>query len=206
MRLYLTSSFKDTVNVFKNFEKPEVGKKVTFIPTASIVEEVNFYVAMGKEALESCGLIVEELEISTATIEEIATKLEANDYIYISGGNNFFLLQELKKKEAHKLIVEQVKNGKVYIGESAGSIIVTKNVEYSKAMDNPSKAPELTNYDALNLVDFYIVPHYGCMPFEAEAQAIVDEYSEKLELITIANEDVVIIENSEIKVVTSDDK
>ncbi|EDN7455293.1 hypothetical protein F3331_12850, partial [Listeria monocytogenes] len=50
--LFLTSSFKDVVPLFTEFESNLQGKTVTFIPTASTVEEVVFYVEAGKKALE----------------------------------------------------------------------------------------------------------------------------------------------------------
>ena len=94
-KLFLSSSFEDVVTLLPEFEKNLVGKKVTFIPTASIVEQVAFFVESGKKALEELGLIVDELELSTATAEEIESKITNNDIIYVTGGNTFFLLQEM---------------------------------------------------------------------------------------------------------------
>lgn len=51
-KLFLVSSFKDVVNIFTDFEKDLSGKTVTFIPTASKVEKVIFYVNAGRKALE----------------------------------------------------------------------------------------------------------------------------------------------------------
>ena len=97
-KMFLTSSFSDVASKLNDFEKDLKGKTVTFIPTASIVEKVVFYVKSGRKALEDLGMIIDELEISTATTEEIRNKLESNDYIYVTGGNTFFLLQELSER------------------------------------------------------------------------------------------------------------
>lgn len=88
-KLFL-SSFKDVAQLLSSFEENLIGKRVTFIPTTSIVEEVTFYVKAGKKALEKLGLIVDELELSLATPEEIKLKIVNNDIIYITGGNTFF--------------------------------------------------------------------------------------------------------------------
>ena len=125
--LFLSSSFKDVATIFADFKQDLKGKTVTFIPTASIVEKVVFYVASGKKALEKLGLKVDILEISTAESEEINTKLRNNDFIYVTGGNTFFLLQELKRTGADKILTEEVNAGKVYIGESAGAMITSPN-------------------------------------------------------------------------------
>ena len=97
-KLFLVSSFNDVANIFTKFEKDLNGKTVTFIPTASIVEKVVFYVGAGKKALEKLGLTIDELEISTATTDEIKTKINGNDFIYVTGGNTFFLLLRHLKK------------------------------------------------------------------------------------------------------------
>ena len=66
-----------------------------------------------KKALKELGLIVDELEISIASIDEISDKLRRNDYIFVSGGNTFFLLQELKRNGTDKIIIEQINSGKL---------------------------------------------------------------------------------------------
>lgn len=198
-RIFLAASFNDVCPLFADFERNIKGKTVTFIPTASMVENVVFYVEAGKKALEKLGAIVDELELSTATTEEIRTKLKNNDIIYVTGGNTFFLLKELKRTGADKIIIEEVNAGKLYIGESAGAIVTAANIEYAKGMDNPKKAPSLLNFDALNLVDFYTVPHYTNFPFKKVAQKIVSQYSSELKLLPISNHEALIMDGDEIR-------
>ena len=196
--LFLSSSFKDVATIFADFKQDLKGKTVTFIPTASIVEKVVFYVASGKKALEKLGLKVDILEISTAESEEINTKLRNNDFIYVTGGNIFFLLQELKRTGADKIIAEEVNAGKVYIGESAGAMITSPNVEYATAMDSVKKAPNLENFDALGLVPFYTVPHYTNFPFQKVAQKVVDTYSSVLPLSPISNHEALLVRDNHV--------
>ena len=196
--LFLSSSFKDVATIFADFKQDLKGKTVTFIPTASIVEKVVFYVASGKKALEKLGLKVDILEISTAEPEEINTKLRNNDFIYVTGGNTFFLLQELKRTGADKIITEEVNAGKVYIGESAGAVITSPNVEYVTAMDSVKKAPNLENFDALGLVPFYTVPHYTNSPFQKVAQKVVDTYSSVLPLSPISNHEALLVRDDQV--------
>ena len=199
-KLFLTSSFKDVVSIFKEFELDLRGKTVTFIPTASLVEKVVFYVAAGKKALEELGMVVDELEVSTASDAEIKNKLTKNDFIYVTGGNTFYLLQELKRTGADKIIIEQVENGKLYLGESAGSIITAANIEYAKAMDSIKKAPELKNYDALNIVDFHTVPHATNFPFKKAAEKIIGTYSDELNLLPISNNQAILVNGDKVTI------
>ena len=161
-KLFLASSFADVAEHFKDFIGQETeSKTVTFIPTASIVEKMNFYVKADRKALEGMGLILDDLEISQASQDEIRAKLVLNDFIYVSGGNTFYLLQELKRTGADQLIQEQIGQGKPYMGASAGSMVLAPHIDYVKAMDSPKKAPILSDYTALSVVDFYPLPHYG---------------------------------------------
>lgn len=202
-KLFLASSFKDVARIFANFEENLSGKTVTFIPTASVVEKVVFYVNSGKKALEKLGMIVDVLEISTATSDEINTKLKGNDFIYVTGGNTFFLLQELQRTGADKIIIQEINAGKLYIGESAGAMITSANIEYVKGMDSVKKAPELTSFDALNVVQFYTVPHYTNAPFKKIAHKIVDSYSSTLNLSAISNNEAILVENNKVKIETT---
>ena len=52
-----------------------------FIPTASNVEKVNFFVNSGKKALENLGAIVDVLDLSTANEKEMKAKIADNDII-----------------------------------------------------------------------------------------------------------------------------
>jgi dipeptidase E len=198
-KLFLVSSFKDVADIFTSFEKNLKGKTVTFIPTASKVEKIVFYVAAGRKALEKMGMVIDELELSTASTDDISSKLRKND-IYVTGGNTFYLLQELKRTGADKIICDEVNSGKLYIGESAGAMVASANTEYAKGMDNVKKAPDLSNFEALGLVDFYTVPHFTNSPFKKAAQKMIDTYSSVLNLIPISNSDAVLVSNNEIKI------
>ena len=202
-KLFLASSFQDVADLLPDFEKNLKGKTITFIPTASIVETVNFYVKSGRKALEDMGLMVDELEISTASAEEITSKLKQNDYIYVTGGNTFFLLQEMKRTGTDQLIKEEVNSGKLYIGESAGAIVASADIEYAKGMDSVDEAPDLESFEALGLVDFYPVPHYNNPPFQEASKKIIDTYSSTLKLSPISNQEAILVNNEEIKVKTS---
>jgi dipeptidase E len=199
-KLFLSSSFQDVTNIFTEFEKDLIGKSVTFIPTASIVETVTFYVTSGKKALEKMGLIVDELEVSTASTDEITSKIKQNDYIYVTGGNTFYLLQELKRTGADRLIIDEVNAGKLYIGESAGAIVTSPNIEYAKGMDSEKEAPDLDNLDALGLVDFYTLPHHTNQPFKKAAQSIIDTYSATLPLSPISNHDAILVRGNNLEI------
>ncbi|MCC0646721.1 Type 1 glutamine amidotransferase-like domain-containing protein [Clostridioides sp. ZZV15-6598] len=199
-KMLLVSMFQNVSNILKTVEPNLKNKTVTYIPTASTVERLGFFVRIGKWRLKRLGLIVDELEISTSTYETIKDKLEKNDYIYVTGGNTFFLLQELKRTGADKLLIEEINKGKFYIGESAGAIVVAPNIEYSSEMDDIEKAPSLKDYSGLNLIDFYVVPHFQNWEFGKSVEKIVNAYSKTLELKNINDNQAILIENDSIRI------
>lgn len=204
INLFLASSFSDVVDLFIDFTRGECrGKRVTFIAAASIPEEVDFYVAEAKAAFSGAGVQVEELDITTASRELIAEKIATNDYIYISGGNTFFLLQELKRSGADRLIIEQVRAGKLYAGESAGAIVLAPDIEYIKGMDSSEAAPDLQRFSSLSLVDFYPLPHYRNFPFEEAADQILSAYQNTIDIRPFSNSQAILVADDEISVVNS---
>lgn len=187
-RLFLCSFFSDTADELSRLMEGSLsGRTVTFIPTASLVEKVTFYVKAGRKALERLGLTVNELELSTASSVEIRSTLESSDCLYLSGGNTFYLLQELKRTGADRIIREQVAAGKLYIGESAGLLVAAPDIGYAALMDSPKAAPGLSDFGALGLVDFSPVPHHTNVPFKKQVEKILARYSDELDLRPISN-------------------
>ncbi len=209
-RLFLASSFKDVVSIFKKYVNEELkGKTVTYIPTAFIPypQLLKFLFKLlfpqNKKILEDMGLTVDLLEITETTEKEISNKLLENDYIFIAGGNTFFLLQELKKTGADKIIFEQINFGKLYIGESAGSIILSPNIEYIKEMDDYKKAPDLNDFTALNLVDFYPLPHQNTFGFKKIVNKIIAKYKSTLNLYPFTDTQAILVNGNDIRVETN---
>ena len=201
-RLFLTSSFCDVSSFFANFCGENVeGKTVTFIPTASLVEDYTQYVDDDRNAFLDLGIKVDELPISDKTEEEISEALSKNDFIYVSGGNTFYLLQELRKSKADKWITEQIEKGKIYIGTSAGSVVLAEQITYIEKADDKSKAPDLHDFSGLGCVDFYPLPHYGNEPFTAAVEEIFNTYKEQIHLIPISNTQAIEVRGTETQVV-----
>ena len=203
--LFLCSSFSSVAPLFKEACPAELqGKVVTFIPTASNPESYKAYVKSGQKALEKFGLKVEPLDVAEASAEEIEASLSRGDLIYVSGGNTFYLLQELQRKGADKLILREIEGGKPYIGESAGTMILAPSIEYVQLMDKASVAPELTSFAALGVISKYPLPHYKSFPFAKVAEKIIATYGEKLPLVPITNHQAIIVRGNDLTVVTKE--
>lgn len=199
-KMVLVSMLQNVLPLIKEVEPNLKNKTITYIPTASKVENLRFVFKLSKLWLEKQGLILDELDISSASYETIKNKLEKNEIIYVSGGNTFYLLQEMKKTGTDKLIIENVNNGKLYIGESAGAIVVAPDIEYVSAMDTKEKAPDLKDFSALGLTDFYVVPHSQNWSFNKAVKKIVSTYSLTLDLKVIRDSQAILVENGNVKI------
>lgn len=193
-KIFLCSYFAEVASILsESVSVPLRGKTVAFIPTASIHEAYTQYVEEARVAFDSLGIIVRELEITQCSKNEIEEVLTSCDCIYVSGGNTFFLLQELRKTGANRYITEQVEKGKLYIGESAGAMILAPNIEYAKDMDDHlALTPGFTDFGGLGIVSFYPVVHFDSFPFEKAAREVVNKNSH-LPLKIITNQQAIVV-------------
>jgi len=197
-KLFLTSSFipvADLLPKFLNFSLE--NKRVAFIPTASIPKKVHFYVQAAEKKLQELGLTVNVIEISEADYETSRKVIQNADILYVCGGNPDFLLMQLRQTGVDELIRQHILQGKPYIGESSGSVVLTKNIGYVQKMVGPELTAPLTNYDALNLINFYPLPHYETFPFVKATEEIMNEYYDIIELIPITNKQVIEINGNQ---------
>ena len=112
-----------------------------------------------------------------------------------------YLLQELKRKNLITYLKERIENGLLYIGESAGSVIAAPDIEYASIVDDKTLATELNDYTGLNLVDFYIVPHFEEEPFVESSRNTVELYKDKLDLKLINNKEAILVENNNFTII-----
>lgn len=190
MKILLSSNMQ----IIKDYV--EKGSRVGFIPTASEVENDRSYMLQNKKSLQKMGFEIVNIEISTEEKTEIVEKLNNIDALYIAGGNCFYLLQQIKMKNILQELIDFA-NEKIYIGASAGSCIACPSIGYVHNLDDKSAAPLLTDYNSLNLINAYILPHYNS---SEDYNALVDKtINENLNLkfIVLADNQCVIVNNND---------
>lgn len=195
MKLFLTSYLAGTKELVQNFLTQNNVQKILFIPTAANVEEYRGYVDEGIAALKENGYDVTVLDVATAPHSKSVQVIKNSGCLCISGGNTFYLLQELKRNGLLDLIKQRVQDGMLYIGESAGAIIACPDISYNQIMDDKAAATELTNYSGMGLVDYYVLPHNGEFPFVETTAQTIKVYGEKINLVPLNNSQAVVVEN-----------
>ena len=119
--------------------------------------------------------------------------LSLYDMIYMMGGNTFYLLKKIRDTKFDIKLKEAINNSIVYVGSSAGSIILGNTVELALAYDK--NEVNLTDFKGLKLIDGIIVPHANRkQEFIAEKR---EQYKDKI--YAINDEHGVIYNNNEIK-------
>ena len=185
-----------TESITKKYLSKMVSNKIVFIPTAGNVEPYTGYIDEGIEMLKSLGYEVEILDITKFDETYLKDKFLKTECICLSGGNTFYLLQEIKRKNLVEVLLKRIKEGLFYIGESAGAIIMSENIEYSQMMDDKSIASELDDYTGVNVFDHYVLPHIGEYPFEESTQKILENYQDKISLVAINNSEAILVNDS----------
>jgi len=159
--------------------------KLAMIPTAGYPEIDKVLLSETKEGLGKSGFQIEVIDLKTEDPETIKRKLEKVDIINIGGGNTFFLLYWVRKSGLDKCLKEFIDQGKIYLGVSAGSIIMGPDIELSgwkKEWDE--NVVNLKDLSGLNLVPFAVSPH-----FIDEDLSLLREKSKKVNYPVIAIND-----------------
>ena len=183
MNLFLCSHFSKVGALLKDLI---AGKRVAFIPTASIHEGYTGYVGSARTVFKKLGAELTEIEISTANASDITQVFDAADIIYFTGGNAFFLIDQLRKTGTDTLLKQQLEKGKLFIGESAGAIVCAPELSYIEKMDPIPEDYSQSDYAGLGLINFYVLPHYLTAPFKKVTADIMQSFS-NIELCAINN-------------------
>ncbi|WP_433752000.1 Type 1 glutamine amidotransferase-like domain-containing protein [Paenibacillus amylolyticus] len=139
-----------------NSEQPSIG----YIPSCSdpgrryFEHTRRYYNQIGIDNIHYYDLDLEYDESTFGSIFEC-------DAIHLSGGNTFYFLSLLQKRNMLGLLHSYVKRGGMLIGVSAGSILTTPNIEIAGyGEDADENNVDLKDMIALGLVDFEFAPHW----------------------------------------------
>jgi peptidase E len=132
-RLILTSAGFENENIrklfIKMFNKDIKTLKVLFIPTAAITDEQKKFIPKCMGDLESSGIT--KKNIRSYNLDSVITYNEIKEYgaIYVCGGDAQHLLEKMVKIGFDKLLLRFFENNGIYIGVSAGSIVMSENMD-----------------------------------------------------------------------------
>lgn len=192
MKLLLTSTGFSNKRLFNEFLRL-AGKKVSeiriiLVPSASRTKKELFYVNESKKQLIELGILKDNLKILDLDHDISYDEVSDFDVLYVCGGNTFFLLDKIRKTGFDKVIKDFIKKERVYVGVSAGSIILGPDIEIAGiGDDNDIGLKDLTG---LNIISSVISPHYS----EKKKKA-VNDFKEKISypVIPLTDEQALIV-------------
>jgi dipeptidase E len=115
---------------------------------------------------------------------DLLKSLLACDAIHLSGGNTYYFLDWLRKREMLEPLRQYVKRGGVLVGVSAGSILMSPDISICPLyVDKPIEVK--TDFVSLNLVDFAFAPHYGTRRMSTTIPAL-QKYSREHQIVVYA--------------------
>lgn len=226
MRLLLTSMGVTNKTLEKSLfdlvGKPASEVSVVYIPTAMYGYEGGGSFAWQTMQAAS-GLGWKEFSIleltTTADLPEDfwLPALEAADVIWVDGGNGFYLSHWLQKSGLAAKLPRLLKE-KVYVGVSAGSMLLTPALNVDKKrlqetgeyFDNEYEELGVQNAASdrtLNLVDFAIRPHLNSNYFPGVNMAFMEHAASKLDMPMYALDDAsaVKVDGDSVEVVSEGD-
>ena len=176
--------------------------KVLFVPFADA--ENKYYLALCKQALMLAG--IQKCNIST--LSSHTHKTAKADIIFVSGGNVCRLKEKLEQIDWLTEIKTRVQKGTLYIGDSAGAVILGNTIEHTLKWEPYPN--QLRSFSGLNIIDKGIVVHYSLLrysgknglveepeAFEAHKQQV--DFLGKNNCITIANNQLIIVKKGKLK-------
>ncbi len=164
MKLILTSSGLETPKLRKNFlnmlERRAIEAKVVVVYTAQKPEHLIYVNNVGKE-LGKIGILYPNVTYLNISSKKSSLSLRDYDVVYVCGGNSFYILDRIRKTGLNRAIRSFVRNGGLYVGVSAGSIIAGKDIEIAGwGSDGDPNEISLRDLRGLHFTDIAVFPHY----------------------------------------------
>lgn len=177
MKLFLASSLDKVIALLKPF-LPKTNSRVIFIANASDNHGGDkWWIDSDRKALKEIGCDILDVDLRQTTEDEFSKLLQNADMIHFCGGSVLYLIELIKEKKLKDLIVSFVKNGGLYTGTSAGSMIVSSDLLLSTTDPEEKELVDITKikeYSGLGLVDFLIIPHCNNSEFVASNKDLVE--------------------------------
>ncbi|NTW89638.1 MAG: type 1 glutamine amidotransferase-like domain-containing protein [Candidatus Moranbacteria bacterium] len=123
------------------------------------VRTKEFFENVERQIVE-IGYDFEKFDIEGKSVEEMRSFFADKNVIHIEGGNTFYLLKAIRETGFAPVLDELLKEGKVYIGTSAGSYIMCPSIEVADWDETGKSRFGMTDFTALGYVPFVLKVHY----------------------------------------------
>jgi dipeptidase E len=155
-------------------------KAAAIVTTAAEGKHENRYSALAASQLAEMGFDATFVDLET----EPAYDFTRCSVIYVCGGNTFRLLKHARAANFGEAVSRLLDRGGVYVGVSAGAIILSPSIEAAATIEPDPNTVGLEDFTGLALVDFEVHPHYE-EPVEPEVRSY--ESTSRRRVIRLSN-------------------
>ena len=191
--ILLTSTGLSNSNIKNEFIKlvKDYNKSVAIITTANTEKENGKYIQLAYDDFLNIGFNKIDF-IDFERQEDI--NLSSYDIFYVAGGNTFKLLKYSRLANFNNDIANLLQRGGIYIGVSAGSIILGPSIAIAGCGYDPDvNDVYLKDLRGFNFVDYQIYPHYN-----DKSESSIKEFENKYNtsVVRLSNDQAILISNN----------
>lgn len=179
---------EENVELFKQIAN---GKKVLIIANAAPEGSGN-YIARENVKENFLNVGATKADVVDLNSDNLNVILDY-DVIYGLGGNLTYLIDLAQLPSFKDLLTKFLEHG-TYIGESAGSMILSDDVKYAydiKKGTKPKYDVDLPSYAGLGLIDIYIYPHFQKANEEMQIKTVNYESSNGIKITRLNDGDII---------------
>lgn len=163
MKTLLLTSAGMQVNeeILKILPKPPSQIKLAHIVTATNLIQDAPWRIKDEMKFAKIGFQVKTIDIAGKTKTELRSGLRDKDIIYVQGGDPYYLLKHVKESGFDIIVKELIKEGRLYVGVSAGTYIACPTMEMALwKKPNRPRYGLAKDESCMRLVPFLICVHY----------------------------------------------
>jgi dipeptidase E len=197
-KLFLASEAKNPASMerLENFVGGLKNKSIIYCPTAANAEDGrgSWQNSETLKIVQKNCANVEIIELENFDKEDVVSKFENKDIIWMAGGMPGYLLYWLRRFSLDILIPKLLEKGSVFVGSSAGSMICGPT-NYASEIFPGDEERGGALLPGLGFVDFEIWPH-----FEEQHYPILKEKWHHGKLCLLKNDEAITIDNGKVKI------
>lgn len=199
MKLYLASKHVQHPKELRDLFSEDASKVNLLLSTNAFdnypEDRREYHIGNLTSSLKEAGFKPKALDLREyfGQTDSLLELINASDFLWLSGGNVFYLRYVLCESGLDKHLKELVEQGLVYGGDSAGAAILGGDMHGLDLLDNPDEPPE-TIYDGLGITPFIVLPHWGDERYaDAIAETKIELEKHNDEIVTIGDHQVCIV-------------
>lgn len=149
---------------------------------------------------------IDFVDLLALNIDEVKERVAFADAIYVIGGNPDYLLYLYQKTGFGRLLKNTLLNEKVYVGSSAGSMVLGKRGSTNEYQNYYGEDRTFGTEDYLGIVNFVIKPHFEAPDLPKNHKDILLKASieEKQRIHAMRDDQAIAVNDNEVSFVGGD--